>query len=225
MNKKHILSLAVGAVVLGGCQVMSLYEEQRREMGFNVEPKGLYYVGTDAQEKALKEEGISIDIIRFDDRRKPESLVPSPDDDIIYEYMADRLLANAPRQIHGLLARDMNFANRVGHVFLAEVDLRYIRTTIRQGDFWSGHYGKYVVDMEVAVTVRGQDSSVLVSDSFSVRRERERVASGGRNPNQELDRKRMMETVSDAARELAVDIGWAVRQGWNKRNRKRLSDY
>ena len=173
--------------------------------------------------KILKGVDFSVELLTFNDNRLPESFVPNPEQTTHWEYEPDKLLGGVKLRIPALMRAALNFnpqqVTASERQFLAEIDLRMLRTNILTGTFTSGPYGRYNVEVQADVVVRDRASRAVLNQPFRVVLQKNRPAYRGGQTPAKVDEARMMKLADSAIQTLATDIAWALK------DRSRVREY
>lgn len=172
------------------------------------------------KERILARSDFSVEIVRFEDSRRPRSTAFRSPDQVIYEYEPDELMQGVKYRMPVLMNKYFAYRSKAAKHYLAEVELLYLKPMIITGTFWEGRdMGRYSVDVEVRVLVRRPDSQVAVFRTEKIHLEQPRETYNGRDPSKEMDRARVYDLIEDAIRKLSETIAWNVRMGdarhWN----------
>lgn len=189
-------------ILLGGCFGWS----QRA-------PLITHDVWHDSRVKKLLESPFRLQVVNFVDGRRPSNMAPMTDSDILYEYDPNDLMNGVQYRLPVMFERQ--FARSSGNVeptYMVELELRELRTSINTGGLKSGRFGRYDVALEVAITVRRQDSYVLLEKTYPVELDKVRRSQDGRGPSAEADRQRLIKLVDDATGRIAQQVGWHMRE-------------
>ena len=165
----------------------------------------------------------TVKTILLEDERYPQSFTPEQADDVIYEYNPDELLDGVQYRLPVLFDkhfpgnRNLRDADSV-RLYYAEIEVNHLRTMIRTATFDTpSHFGRYVAELEVTVTIRLPDSTTLVRKSYSDREEIRRLSYSGRSPSAEMDRRRLYTMVEELVAKMAEDAARAARSKDNRR--------
>ncbi len=163
------------------------------------------------KELLLARSDFSVEIVRFTDSRRPRSMVLETNDQMIYQYDPDTLMAGVTTNVPGILGKYLSYRPRMPKHYKVEVDVRKLVTNIQTGTFWSGHWGRYHVAFEVDVIARRPDSSVVLKRTYRFDETQKREDYNGRGPTKERDRARMFDLTESILRKTAEQIGWELR--------------
>ena len=164
------------------------------------------------KELLLSRSDFSMEIVRFTDGRRPRSMELDSKDQTIYQYDPDVLMGGVSYNVPAILGKYLSYRPKMPKHYKVEIDVKRLVTKIKTGTFMSGSWGRYSVDMELAVTVRRPDSSVAMVKTLRYDEEQPREDHSGRGPSKERDRARMFDLTESVLRKAAEDIGWNVRQ-------------
>ncbi|MCP5405443.1 MAG: hypothetical protein H6922_04385 [Pseudomonadaceae bacterium] len=164
------------------------------------------------REKLIAKSDFSVELVRFEDVRRPRSTVPHPRDTVIYEYQPDELLQGIAYKAPVLLSKHMEYKTPAEKNYKVEVELEKLRTYIATGTILTGHFGQYTVELEARVLARRPDSQVVVYRPYTLTLTEKRNSFNARNPTKEMDRARMYDLSEDAFRRLSEDVMWDLRQ-------------
>lgn len=204
------VALPVATLLLAGC-----VEGWRPRNMIEYPPyEGVGYTDREPtqREMLLAKSDFSVELVRFEDTRRPRNTQPLPSDNVIYEYEPDELLQGVTYKIPVLMSKYLSFRPQAAKNYRAEVELEALRTRIVTGNLLSGNFGRYAVEMEARVLVRRPDSTVVIHRPYKLELEEKRQTFNGRNPTKEMDRARMYDLTEDAFRRLSEDIAWDLRQ-------------
>lgn len=177
------------------------------------------------REKLIAKSDFSIELVRFEDTRRPRSIGIDARDSVIYDYDPDQLLQSVSYKMPTLINKYLAYKPKLTKHYKAEAELLVLNSRIYTGDLLSGKMGRYTVHLEANVLVRRPDSFVAVNKLYAVNRVEKRQTFDGRPPTKEMDRARMYDLVEDAVRGMAEEVAWDLRQNdvraWNiKEERK-----
>lgn len=206
----------MAAALVGGCVVevpnpLDAYDSGRDRMPLDETGPWTNKPPTE-KELLLSRSDFSVEIVRFTDNRRPRSMEMLSDDQLIYQYDPDQLLGGVSYQVPGILGKFLSYRPKQPKHYKVEVDLKRLETVIKTGTLRSGSWGRYSVAMDVQVTVRRPDSSVVFIRTYRYTPTQRRDDYDGRGPSKERDRARMYDLVEASLREAAEDIGWDIRQ-------------
>ena len=189
------------------------------EYGVALDSDNLIYRDTGAKIGALKRSNFTIDLIRFTDARIPENFENMVSDEVIYEYVPDKIMHGVGSYLAPTINHYLKYGKRKENIYKMEVELKRVRTFIRTGDFLSGPFGKYVAALEGDVVIRDEDSKVIMQTSIQVVNEEKRKAIDGSHPNMKQDRKAMMIAVRNGAKTFALKSAWGLRKNLGERGK------
>jgi hypothetical protein len=171
------------------------------------------------REQLISKSDFSVELVRFEDARRPRSTGITARDTIVYDYDPDTLLQSVTYKMPVLITKHLSYKPKLPKNYLAEVDLTTLHARIVTGDVFSGKMGRYTVHLEADVLVRRPDSFVAINKPYAIDRIGKRQTFNGRPPSEEMDRARQYDLVEDAIRSLAERIAWDLRQNdvrrWN----------
>lgn len=156
--------------------------------------------------KYLEKLDFTMDIIRFEDRRRARSIPKDPTGNVIYEYDADQLLSGVSHRLPVLFSKHFGYGLVKPNTLLVEIDLQKLKTSIKTGTISTGKFGRYFIDLEADITVRDTDSSVLNTETYKQTFDLKRTSFDGRSPSSEMDRSRMYQVVEEAVRRMVADV-------------------
>lgn len=164
------------------------------------------------KERILAKSDFSLEVVRFEDSRRPRSTAYLSPDSVIYEYEPDELMQGVKFRLPVLLNKYLAYRSKSPKHYFVEVELLYLKPTIITGTFWDGRdMGRYSMDMEVRVLARRPDSQVAVFRTNKIHLEQPRQTYNGRDPSKEMDRARTYDLIEDGIRQLAEEIAWDIR--------------
>lgn len=164
------------------------------------------------KELLLARSDFSVEIVRFTDNRRPRSMELASNDQMIYQYDPDNLLGSVSYNVPAILGKYLSYRPKMAKHYKVELDVKHLTTVIKTGTLLSGSWGRYSVDMEIAMTARRPDSTVVARRTFRYSEEQRRQDYNGRGPTKERDRARMYDLTETMLRKAAEDIGWEIRQ-------------
>lgn len=206
---KRILLLSFVALGLTACS---------QKMPADVNPFGPE--ATDTPDY-IERQDFLLSIIRFEDRRRPRAKAAEARDDIIYEYTPDDLLGGVSTRLPVLFSKHFGYGATKPNTLLVELDLQRLKTYIQTGTFSTGQFGSYNAELEVDVTVRDTDSSVLRVETYRDAISLRRNSFSGRSPSSEMDRSRMYQMVEEAVRRMTYTINMDARKDFRVAEKKR----
>lgn len=165
-----------------------------------------------AKAKALSKSDISFELVRVQDRRIPVAKSIQVQDGIIYEYVPDKLFSGVEGYVGSALKRFLTFGPEKPTVFKVEYEVRNLRTYIATGDFISGMFGKYKIEMEADVIVRDSTSKAVFRDTVRVESDEPRLPVKGQHPSADADARQMDEMMRAMLRKVAIHTAWRVRK-------------
>lgn len=169
----------------------------------------------------LAKEDYTLEIIRFEDRRAARAAALDVTDDVIYEYEPDTLLGGVAHRLPVLFSKHFGYGLNKPNTLLVEMDVQKLKTLIKTGTFSSGTFGRYIVDLEIDVTVRDTDSLILLVDTYRQNFELTRKSFNGRSPSAEMDRSRAYQMVDEAVRRMAEEVALDAKPEFKKAQRNR----
>jgi|GEM_PF-2459831 len=172
----------------------------------------------------LAKENYTLDIIRFDDRRTARAAARDVTDDVIYEYEPDTLLGGVAHRLPVLFSQHFGYGLNKPNTLLVEMDVQKLKTLIKTGTFTSGNFGRYIVDLEIDITVRDTNSAILLVDTYRENFELRRKSFNGRPPSAEMDRSRTYQMVDEAVRRMAERVALDVKPEFKKAQAKRKQE-
>ncbi|RYG59166.1 MAG: hypothetical protein EON60_11225 [Alphaproteobacteria bacterium] len=164
------------------------------------------------KELLLARSDFSVEMVRFTDSRRPRSMELQSDDEMIYQYDPDTLMGGVSYNVPAILGKYLSYRPRMPKNYKVEVELKRLTTVIKTGTLLSGSWGRYSVDLEVMMTARRPDSTVVARKAFTYNKEQGREDFNGRGPTRERDRARMYDLTETLLRKAAEDISWEIRQ-------------
>ncbi len=164
------------------------------------------------KELLLARSDFSVEMVRFTDSRRPRSMELQSDDQMIYQYDPDTLMGGVSYNVPAILGKYLSYRPKMPKHYKVEIDIKRLTTVIKTGTLLTGSWGRYSVDMEIAVIARRPDSTVAMSKSFTYSQQQKREDYNGRGPTKERDRARMYDLTETMLRKAAEDIGWNLRQ-------------
>jgi hypothetical protein len=208
MNKKIILSTVLVALSVTGCDYIHVAQPEVFDHGDEAffDRPNLAQSSTAARTEQVRRDPFSIKFRKITDKRRPMSLAGSPAQDIIHEYDPDKLQGGARALFQNHLDEYFGVASRGAEELIAELDIRYLRTTIRTGNLLTSRYGRYEVGIEADVRIRDGLGTVYVMESYKITHQKGRYTHTGYQPTEQLDQARMHEAIGDAMRKLGDRI-------------------
>jgi hypothetical protein len=207
-----MMSLALVALTLSGCDSFREVFSPNSIVYPPYEGTGLNEREPTEKEKLYGRGDYSVELVRFEDLRRPRSLAATAGDDVIYEYEPDELLQGVTYKVPVLMNKYMTWRPKQQKHYKAEMQLRKLHTRVMTGRLWSGNFGRYTVEVEAHVVVRRPDSRVAVNRSYTFELQQKRTTSNGRSPSKEMDRARQYEITEDAFRRLAEAVVYDIRR-------------
>lgn len=211
--KPLYLALPLAALLLGGC--MESLEGWRPRNVIQYPPyEGVGYTNRQPtpREQLVAKSDFSVELVRFEDARRPRTTVPMPRDDVMYEYEPDELLQGVTYKVPVLVNKHLAYKAKMPKHYLVEIEMTGLRTRIVTGTLLSGNFGRYLVELEADVLARRPDSQVIIQRPYTLALEEKRQSFNGRHPTKEMDRARMYDLAEDAFRRLSEDVAWDLRQ-------------
>lgn len=195
-----IATLAVG--LLAGCGYRAAEYTPVAEIGpwSEIDPTGM--------ERKLALSDFSVELVRFVDSRRPQSREARIPDRIIYEYEPDELMQGVSYRFPVLVEKYACYRPKMAKEYKLEVELKRLQTVIKTGTLLTGSYGRYNVNMEIAVLVRRADSTPVLQKHYRYEIETRRKAYDERSPSKELDRAKMYELVEQGIRQMSANMSW-----------------
>jgi len=216
MTYKRILPIICMAVSLTACQSFNMTLTQPSDMydsgdeAFYERP--LSARGSDsAHAEEVRRDTFNVKFKKVADKRRPQALANSPEQDVVYEYDPDKLQGGVRSLVQNHLDDYFGVNSRGEEELIAELDIRDFRTQIVTGTLLSGRNGRYRVKIEADVRVRDGLGNVYVIETYNITRHNDRRTGIGYQPSRELDRKRILATVEDAMRDLGNELSRDVR--------------
>ncbi len=154
----------------------------------------------------------SMEVVRFTDIRRPRSLNQAPDEQFMDVYDPENVLQGITTRMPALYEKYLAYKPKQLKHYKVEFDLLDLRTEVLNGNLWSSRFGRYAIALELEVTVRRPDSSVILRRVYKVEDTQNRDSGNGRSPSQKMDEARLMALVDAAVRKTAMDLAWDVRQ-------------
>jgi len=198
----------IAPVMLAGCGDNVWGRSVGAEYGFALDSQDMVYYSDEAKVRKMAKDPYTLQLTRFADARHPSQFANLVSENVIYEYMPDKLLTNVEQTMSGSLKRHLRFGAMKENKLNVEVELKRLRTFISTGTFYAGPFGQYVAALEADILVRDAESRVLVADKIVISLEKERHAIKGGHPSEKIDKKNMLDISKQAIRKLAVRTGW-----------------
>lgn len=174
------------------------------------------------QAHVLAEAPYNIDIIRFDDVRRPLAYQTDADEKLIYEYNPDKLFNGLKYRTENLMRSHLQFNGVKEDLVLVEVELRDFKAAIVNAGALSGRFGQYKLGIELDVLARLPDSSIVGREKVLVTYKEPRTSADGRQPDLAFDKQKMLNMFDAVVKEAAIKTGWLVIN--NYRATKQKSD-
>lgn len=162
------------------------------------------------QAHVLAEAPYNIDIIRFEDMRRPLAYQPDADEKLIYEYNPDKLFNGIKYRTENLMRSHLQFNGVKEDLVLLEVELRDFKAAIVNAGALSGRFGQYKLGMELDVLARLPDSSIVGREKIIVTYKEPRTSADGRQPDLDFDKQKMLSMFDNVVKEAAIKTGWLV---------------
>lgn len=164
-----------------------------------------------AKELQLAQAPFSVQITRYTDGRRPESLAASTPDQRYYDYNPEELLQGTNVFIPATLEKYLTYRPHMPSHYHVEIELRHLTTLIKKGTFLSGSWGRYNANAEVYATIRHPETSTVVAQRiFTANLHQPRAGNNGRSPSKETDRAAMVSLSDQAFRTIAQNIGAVI---------------
>ncbi len=209
--KELAMKAMLGSVlILTGCKNDWTTQDHWHDMVYGRESSGM--VHADARHRSdlrtvFNHGEFGLSLQKYTDRVTPEAAADRVGNDIIHEYNPDKLLRGPALYMTGLI--EDHFRSTVGDkpvVLPVELQMRDLAFTIRRGDFWSGRYGRYVVEMKADAVVRTPEGELVTIQQVDVTYDEARRSSNGRHLTLEQDRQNMLKAINNAVGMLAQEI-------------------
>lgn len=165
------------------------------------------------REKALAAGDFSVQLITFADMRQTPNADGLARGDVAYMYDPDDILQGVKGQVPGILQSYLPMPPRAPKAYKMEVELLRLKTFVKTGTLLNGEWGSYVTNVEIAVRVRRDDSTVALERHYRMNLEKRRTSADGRGPSGERDRSEIFYLTDQALRRIAENIGWDIRTG------------
>jgi len=194
----------LASVTLAGCW---------GEYNHRLVPAGLssyaasYEKRAEDMQKAIATTNISFDLSRFVDRRIPAAYSTFEPNVVLHTYDPDRLPGNAPGFIRSVMAEAL-ITNDTTTPDVREVffELRHMDMRLLNGNFISGEFGRYYVNIEADVMVRDGQGNILVKKPYDIKYETARQSHSGRHLTTDEDWHYMTRTLKVTIHNMAFEI-------------------
>lgn len=156
----------------------------------------------------FREKNINVFLKSFSDHRQGKALVKPTGEGVVYSYIPNDLTngSTMPRlgfYVNKTLDKHTSNPNAVG----IDVSIRDIKTLIRTGDFTSGRYGYYSVEVSAKVILRNMyDLTVIDSFNVDVDENKARTTATGYQPDAAKDEQALLDLLDEVAYKLADEI-------------------
>jgi hypothetical protein len=204
----RLASLALCALLLGSCGGLT------RQSDFSPPMEGGVTTRLKAREREMlvARDDFSVELVRFTDARRPRSLARSPAEQTMDVYDPDTLLGGVSTRLPAMYEKYLAYKPKTPKHYKVEIELTKLHTEVRNGDFWSGRFGRYAVVLELEAQARRPDSSVVLRKVYRFTEAQRRQTFNGRSPTLGMDESRLVDLVDAAVRKTAMDFAWDIRQ-------------
>lgn len=151
---------------------------------------------------------VNVRMTNFVDARLPVAFANKPDDNVIYEYTPENLTqGNLMDMLKAYVSNSLPEVYNPVHDVVLDVRVKNVRTAIMEGNFLTGGFGRYVIQIDAEVkAVNASTNNQIFMTIVSNETQATRGPSGGRQPSEGMDELAMRQLLKQAGQDFANKV-------------------
>lgn len=151
---------------------------------------------------------VNVRLVNFVDSRLPVAFADKPDDNIIFEYTPENLTqGNLMDMLKAYVSKGLPEVYNPVHDIVLDVKVKNVRTAILEGNFFTGSFGRYVIQIDADVkAVNATTNNQVFQAVVSTETQATRGPSEGRHPSEQMDELAMRQLLKQAGQDFANKV-------------------